>query len=366
MSARYLGFVLLIWLPGTLHAQSADQPCVAPSMDGGYFVPEKETYPHKSEITYACDDGLKPAVEGWWASSTCQNGIWSHGPQCIDEKACTPLTIPNAGHTENSNGWFEEGHRIRITCDEGYELKNLDNTAICLNGTWSSVPVCEKSGHACGEPPKIPHAVIIGRRYQEVFARDSKVQYECEDGFTANGIKSIFCLSGDWTEGPTCSGATRPDSGNDGATVGGTGSGHGGSTGSVTRPVGGGSSSNTGLDDRNSKPLLMPVDHCGDHPTILNGDVVQVQDMHLKYQCNAYYTKVGPDTVVCYNDGSWSKLPECKDAFCVVDLAQFRSEGFQQLGKGYVKKEGGTDFPSEPTEPNLYPFLYMEAEVFRS
>uniref|UniRef100_UPI0037E88495 complement factor H-related protein 2-like n=1 Tax=Semicossyphus pulcher TaxID=241346 RepID=UPI0037E88495 len=204
MCVRYLGFVLLVWFPGVLHAQIAAQPCRAPNLNDGYFVPERDSYSEGTTLTYSCDSGLKPAVEGWWASSKCQNSTWFPEPQCIDEKACTPLTIPNAGHTENSNGWFEQGHRIRITCDEGYELKNLDNTAICLNGRWSSVPVCEKSGHACGEPPKIPHAVIIGRRYQEVFARDSKVQYECEDGFTANGIKSIFCLSGDWTEGPTC------------------------------------------------------------------------------------------------------------------------------------------------------------------
>uniref|UniRef100_UPI0037E8A39F complement factor H-related protein 1-like n=1 Tax=Semicossyphus pulcher TaxID=241346 RepID=UPI0037E8A39F len=253
MCVRYLGFVLLVWFPGVLHAQIAAQPCRAPNLNGGNFVPERDSYSEGTTLTYSCDSGLKPAVEGWWASSKCQNSTWFPEPQCIDEKACTPLTIPNAGHTENSNGWFEEGHRIRITCDEGYELKNLDATAICINGTWSSVPVCEKSLYACGEPPKIPHAVIIGHRYQEVFAADSKVQYECEDGFTVEGAdskKSIFCMSGIWTEGPTC------------------------------------------------------IRNCGNPPSVPYG-VLRTEQWFLKYSCSTFYKLEGPETVFCYDDGTW-------------------------------------------------------------
>ena len=65
------------------------------------------------------------------------------------EKACIPPTIPNAKYTENSNGWYEEGHIIRITCDKGYHDKNQDATAECINGTWSSVPVCESKSVRC-------------------------------------------------------------------------------------------------------------------------------------------------------------------------------------------------------------------------
>ena len=60
----------------------------------------------------------------------------------------------------------------------------------------------------CGVPAKIPHAVIINQGYQDVFAADSEVQYQCEDGFTVDGAdtkKSIFCIVGNWTTGPPCS-----------------------------------------------------------------------------------------------------------------------------------------------------------------
>ncbi|XP_049453936.1 complement factor H-related protein 1-like [Epinephelus fuscoguttatus] len=207
MCVRYLGFVLLVWFPVVLHAQSAAQSCRAPRLNGGYLVPEKEAYFHGMTLSYGCDDGLKPAVEGWWATSTCQNGSWSHEPQCIDEKACLPPHIPNAKYTASQNGWYKDEHKVRITCDVGYEPKDRQVTTKCINGTWSSVPVCEKSSDSCGEPPKVPHAVIIHQRHQEVYPVDTKLQYECEDGYSVEGAdttKLIFCFSGNWTEGPTC------------------------------------------------------------------------------------------------------------------------------------------------------------------
>ncbi|KAK5875572.1 hypothetical protein CesoFtcFv8_026641 [Champsocephalus esox] len=206
MCVRYLGFFLLVWNPQVLHAQRAAQPCPAPSLNGGFFPPGQSAYNHEATLSYACHDGLKPAVKGRWGTSTCRNGNWSPKPQCIDEKACVPLTIPNGNYDASTDGWYGERDRIQVTCDEGYEHKDRDATAQCINGAWSSVPICEKSTESCGDPPKIPHAVIIVQGYQEVFAVNSQLQYQCEDGYTAEGedTKTIICISGNWTEGPTC------------------------------------------------------------------------------------------------------------------------------------------------------------------
>lgn len=65
-----------------------------------------------------------------------------------------------------------------------------------------------ESLQACGVPPKIPHAVIINQRYQDVFAVDTVVQYECEDGFSVEGANTkilIVCIAGNWATGPQCS-----------------------------------------------------------------------------------------------------------------------------------------------------------------
>ncbi|GLD61857.1 complement factor H-like protein, partial [Lates japonicus] len=255
-------------------------PVSAPRLDGGFFSPKQETYSNGTTLTYTCHEGRKPPVKGWWATSTCENGKWSHQPQCIDEKACFPPIIPNAKYTENSNGWYEEGDIIRTTCDEGYEHKDRSATARCTNGAWSSLPICEKRIDSCSEPPKVAHAIIIHQRYQEVFAADSEVQYECEDGYMMQGADTtnpIFCIGGTWTEGPTCRSSTS------------------------SRP-----------NERVIQTQIIPKDECGAPPTILNGDVLGSNQMFLKYQCNSFYTLMGPQRVYCYADGTWSKLPTCK------------------------------------------------------
>ncbi|XP_071348368.1 complement factor H-like isoform X2 [Trachinotus anak] len=231
MYIRYFGFLLLIWFPGALDAQSATQSCSAPSLVGGFFVPKQVTYSNGTTLSYTCYDGRKPAMKGWWATTTCENGKWSHQPQCME------------------------------------------------------------STTACTEPPKVPHAVIIHQAYQEVFAIDSEVVYECEDGYTIEGAhtnKSIFCIAGTWTEGPTC----RP-------------------------------SATSGSNEREIQTQTTSITNCGEHPTIVNGDVVEINDMFLRFSCNSFYRRVGPEKVKCYADRTWSEVPTCKDAYCSVNTAQY-------------------------------------------
>ncbi|XP_034411338.1 complement factor H-related protein 1-like [Cyclopterus lumpus] len=189
-------------------AQSTTESCPAPRLEAGYWVPVQDFYKHETKLPYACNKGRKPAAEGWWATSTCLNGIWSPQPQCIDEKACIAADIANAKYTEQQGSWYEDGHTIRITCNEEYDPKGWKDTAKCIDGKWSPVLVCEKSLRACGAPPQIPHAVIILQGYQDLFAAGTELQYECEDGYTVEGgdtKTSIHCIARKWTDGPVCS-----------------------------------------------------------------------------------------------------------------------------------------------------------------
>ncbi len=135
MRARYLGFVLLVWFPGVHHgksikfnhlsfvlkitfqhsalllitvsAQSAEQNCDAPKLDHGYFVPEQETYSEGTKLTYACDNGRKPAVEGWWGTSTCENGKWSPAPQCIGKCFRTVSRLSEGALKPLNSRWWK-------------------------------------------------------------------------------------------------------------------------------------------------------------------------------------------------------------------------------------------------------------------
>ncbi|RVE61569.1 hypothetical protein OJAV_G00171920 [Oryzias javanicus] len=307
MWLSYCSFALLVWLPGILHANEPPQVCSAPKLEKGYTVPMKDSYQQNEKITYACENGYKPAVEGWWAESICGNGRWSPQPLCIENSSCIPPTVINEKYEENSKPWYENGGRKRIQCNEGYDHRNYVATALCVNGNWTVVPVCEKSKAACTEPPKIPYAVIINREYQEVFPVSSEVTYQCKDDYvTEEGAKNktIVCVSGNWTEIPTC--IYSPESNKD-----------------------------------NKKPAFVPVENCGELPVVKNGVVDQSENLALRVRCQEFYKLDGPEKVVCYSNNKWSEVPVCKANFCSVDTAAYKDlepDGVKYIINGYEKE----------------------------
>uniref|UniRef100_A0A3P9M2D2 Sushi domain-containing protein n=1 Tax=Oryzias latipes TaxID=8090 RepID=A0A3P9M2D2_ORYLA len=167
-----LGFLLLTWFPAVLHAGS----CARPELTHGFLVPDRQSYPENS-VTYACDDGFKSAIEGWWGTTTCQNGKWFPEPFCI------------------------ENEKLTVDCDPGYRLTKAFPQPICIKGSWTSIPTCEKKKGACDRPPKISNATILHEASQEVFAEGSKLRYECKTGHNTEDGKtqeSITCRAGWW------------------------------------------------------------------------------------------------------------------------------------------------------------------------
>uniref|UniRef100_A0A3P9IVJ6 Sushi domain-containing protein n=1 Tax=Oryzias latipes TaxID=8090 RepID=A0A3P9IVJ6_ORYLA len=209
-----------------LSAQGTPELCSAPTLLNVFF------------------NEYKPAVER--AESVCRNGQWSPQPLCI---ACTPPSLTNAKYKEDSKFWYEYGSKKKIiTCNK-------------------VVPVCESIDYiyACTEPPDIPYAVIINQEHQEVFPVDSELTYQCQDDYvTEEGAKnkSIFCITGNWTESPTC-----------------------------------------------SKEIL---ENCGEFPIVENGLVEKSEPLALTVKCQHYYKLYGPEKVVCYNSNKWSVIPTCK------------------------------------------------------
>ncbi|XP_035620524.1 complement factor H-related protein 1-like isoform X2 [Oncorhynchus keta] len=381
---KCLFFVLLIWCLGTVHAQDSRQSCPKPQLKQGYFGSDEEMYQHGTELYYACDKGWKPAVEGWWAMVECENRKWSHTPQCIDENNCIAPDNPNAKvTTPGVNGWYPNGKLVRFECDETYEIKG-PITATCENGTWTTLPLCEEENVLCGQPPPVTNAVIT-REYREKFQEGSKINYKCRDSYTYEGTDSSVCQSGDWTTSPKCiqtpfsterastgegGSSTSSDRGNGGTSSGGdhsTSSGGGHSTssggghsrssggghstssagGRSTSSAGGHSTSSGDEASANVRPSarpqpggpFLPVDRCGEKPTVDNGDFISDSDrnrMALTFTCINYYKLVGPEQVMCHNDQTWSELPICK-APCTIDKRTFYT---LDLPKDMFVKEG--------------------------
>uniref|UniRef100_A0A3B3VCU8 Sushi domain-containing protein n=1 Tax=Poecilia latipinna TaxID=48699 RepID=A0A3B3VCU8_9TELE len=122
--------------------------------------------------------------------------------------ACLPPAIENGKYKEAQRGWYENQDEITITCEDGFDMRLRSGRIHCSNGRWSPPPVCESDSDACDEPDKIPHAVIINQEPKEAYGQNYQLEYQCEDGYTtgqANNRGSITCQTGTWTEAQSCS-----------------------------------------------------------------------------------------------------------------------------------------------------------------
>ncbi|KAA8587359.1 hypothetical protein FQN60_016221, partial [Etheostoma spectabile] len=102
---------------------------------------------------------------------------------------------------------------------------------------------------------------------------------------------NITCIFGNWTEGSACRAKPGPVNG---------GSARGGTDGRPTTSTGSGTQQ------------TVEVKNCGQRPVVSNGDFVGDNPMFLRYQCAAWYKRVGPERVRCYSNGMWSEVPVCK------------------------------------------------------
>lgn len=57
------------------------QGCQSPAIAQGYLVPEQESYEHGSEVSYACDSGLKSTSNTWWGVRLNVKTV--NGPTCL-------------------------------------------------------------------------------------------------------------------------------------------------------------------------------------------------------------------------------------------------------------------------------------------
>ena len=76
------------------------------------------------------------------------------------------------------------------------------------------------------------------------------------------------------------------------------------------------------------------VDICGDPPKIPKAVVARTLRRSVKYSCQQYYKRLGPESVRCYSDGTWSELPSCEGIHKSVLKACHR----RRLEKNQVNK----------------------------
>lgn len=218
-------------------------------------------------LHYECNPGflLKGA-----ATVACQaNRKWDKPKPHCEPVSCGSPNIPKDVSYRGDD--FTYSHEILLTCPSGFMLKG-ESVSVCQeDGTWShGVPTCVPA--QCEPPPGVDHGRVVGSD----FTFNSKVKYECDEGYTLAGASTRLCQS-------------------------------------------------TGLWDQ-------PAPHCNiiscDPPEdishgFVNGSSFNYRDV-VEYVCFEGYEVVGEPLLRCSAQGLWlGSVPRCQPCLCNLPVLKY-------------------------------------------
>ncbi|MEQ2205540.1 hypothetical protein XENOCAPTIV_002618 [Xenoophorus captivus] len=127
----------------------------------------------------------------------CQaDGKWNgQKPRC-EPLSCGPPTVPSDITVQGKEYTYNK--EVELRCQPGFIVKGTSRSVCQADGTWSHGYLSCVPAH-CGKPSPIPHGHVIGSE----FGYNSKVKYECDEGFKLNGEPTLVCQSdGLWHKPP--------------------------------------------------------------------------------------------------------------------------------------------------------------------
>ncbi|NXK34323.1 CR2 protein, partial [Piprites chloris] len=160
-------------------------------------------YGHRLEVT--CRDGFAFKGRGSRITLHCMSdGRWDPvPPECVPEPRCPKPDILHGVEVQKSRSDYTVGTQVKLACDEGFFLRGLDFTECQANATWA--PALPFCDQVCAPPPEISNGQHTGLGLKEFFY-GTNVTYTCARGLSLIGDKTIYCTSDDG-ENLTWSGA---------------------------------------------------------------------------------------------------------------------------------------------------------------
>ncbi|KAF6728257.1 Sushi, von Willebrand factor type A, EGF and pentraxin domain-containing protein 1 [Oryzias melastigma] len=226
-----------------------------------------DTFTFPNKITYRCDDGYELATQA--ASLSCQSdGTWSkRNIICLPAPCLLPGNVSVPHLVVSGRKLTPVGETITLSCPPGFYLQGSALAECQVGGGWApSISTVSCEVVVCEKPTPLLHGVIEGDSYNY----GDLVLYSCLPGFDMKGDAFQTCQ------------ADRTWSG--------------------TQPV-----------------CVASAEHaCGPPPIVRHAQFKITEESHLRnvsYLCDTGMQLMGPKTLTCQADGTWSlPAPTCEVA----------------------------------------------------
>lgn len=247
-------------------SQCVPRDCgLPPTIDHGTYDSYGTTF--GSVVFYICDKGYFNLGS---SSLECnEQGDWvDRYPVCSPVDCLEPPTIAHAAHMTNSTLY---NGLARYTCDPGFWFEKKDITTLtCTDmGLWAEdYPICTVV--ECGPPPV--KELSFFKTSNEGYQYLNKAIYTCEPGYESENITELVCSqSGLWK----------------------------------------------------GKSYTCVKKNCFDYPALINGQYVgngnTLFGSTAIITCFKGYRLVGPEAILCQEDGEWSsKDHQCMAVDCGI------------------------------------------------
>ncbi|XP_061921980.1 sushi, von Willebrand factor type A, EGF and pentraxin domain-containing protein 1 isoform X1 [Entelurus aequoreus] len=307
-----------VWSPGVPVCGRGRCTVAPPTVPNTVLQGGSATFP--DTVMYRCRPGYES--RGYPQISCGKDGRWGE-PRI----SCNPVSCgkpPAVANSQVQSEVFTFPNTITYRCEEGYVLATRTATLSCLSdGTWSKHSIrCRPVPCKLPANHSIPHLVVTG---QELTFVGSTVTLSCHTGFYLQGSALAECqLGGRWApsiasvscELVVCEkppvllhGVTEGKSYNYGDFV-------------MYSCLPGfeikGDSVQTCQADKawsGSQPVCV-AQSCGPPPPVKNAQVQVTGETYLhnaSFACDAGLQLVGPKTLVCLANGTWSlPAPSCE------------------------------------------------------
>ncbi|XP_047697030.1 complement factor H-like isoform X2 [Prionailurus viverrinus] len=185
------------WSPQPTCIKSCDMP----AFENAKAKSNVTWFKLNDKLDYECHDGYE-SQDGRAGSIVCGNDGWSHKPVCY-EKECKIPEIENNLNTQPKKEKYKVGDVLKFFCRQRLQRVGPDSVQ-CYDFGWSpNLPTCKEQTKQCSPPPQLLNGKVKETQ-KENYEHNDLVEYVCNPRFLMKGVNKIQCVDGQWTDLPIC------------------------------------------------------------------------------------------------------------------------------------------------------------------